>query len=452
LFLLWSDFYAEFCTVAPKRLIVSIPLPLVQGFYDSSPVLLVAAAFPALERLVISDMQLTYMDLEHLSTCTHLISLMLTSCQLLPTRASRQDTSPLASVASLRELQASGLGSTIARGLTQLTSLQLRLRDETIADCLRNLRGIQNLQQLHVVARNPPRTPVLHELLGTTVQLRDLRLSCSLHQQDVDLLLKHAPQLTHLACILLHVTEDRSQSACSWAELVIENTDISVLAYLPLGCIRRLRCGYLELPSSCPVLEFALYEDEDKHRRKLSSVMQAVASLGSCPAWQQSGSALKCSVSKGEIEVNAQGSLAATVTALSVFANRQVEVSINYKEACFTDSVVEQLGRALGFSLRQLHIYGGHISKSFWPAVWAHLPGLEQLTLGPHAGGAVDLDDLASFCSRAARPLQLGLSGGLYSLLEPVDRLEEQCRVWGVPQVTVTCLPDKDAFFSTAWP
>jgi hypothetical protein len=159
-------------------------------------------------------------------------------------------------------------------------------------------------------------------------------------------------------------------------------------------------------------------------------------------------------ISTEEIEVNAPESLAATIAALSAFANRQVEVSIDYMEACYTASVVEQLGRALGSGLRQLHIYGGEILKSFWPAVWARLPGLQKLTLGPHAGGAVHLDDLASFCSRAARPLQLGLSGDsdLYHLLEPVDRLEEQCRVWGVPQVTVTYLPDEDAFFSAAWP
>jgi hypothetical protein len=110
-----------------------------------------------------------------------------------------------------------------------------------------------------------------------------------------------------------------------------------------------------------------------------------------------------------------------------------------------TASVIEQLGRVLGGSLRHLEIKGSQLVTDFWPAVWSHLPGLQQLTLGPYASPLTS-DDLASFCSSATRPLQLGLRLEQAQLdqVGPTSRLEEACRVKGVPQVTVKVLDVKD--------
>jgi hypothetical protein len=68
--------------------------------------------------------------------------------------------------------------------------------------------------------------------------------------------------------------------------------------------------------------------------------------------------------------------------------------------------------------------------------VWAHLPGLQQLTVGDEVKGAVSLHELSSFCSRAQRPLQLNLEQELYQ--EVGAKLKRQCQVWGVPHVIVT--------------
>jgi hypothetical protein len=73
----------------------------------------------------------------------------------------------------------------------------------------------------------------------------------------------------------------------------------------------------------------------------------------------------------------------------------------------------------------------------FWPAVWAHLPGLKQLTIRDRVYGAVGAHELASFSSHATRPLQMELGGDLYKRVWADGELARQCQVWGVPHVAV---------------
>jgi hypothetical protein len=42
------------------------------------------------------------------------------------------------------------------------------------------------------------------------------------------------------------------------------------------------------------------------------------------------------------------------------------------------------------------------LSDDFWPAIWSHLPGLQQLTVGRGVSGAT-AHELANFCSCATR-------------------------------------------------
>jgi hypothetical protein len=59
--------------------------------------------------------------------------------------------------------------------------------------------------------------------------------------------------------------------------------------------------------------------------------------------------------------------------------------------------------------------------------------------LGKEVTGAISAEDVASFCSHATHPLELGLSSAMYDQLGASSgRFEEQCRLRGVPQVTVT--------------
>jgi hypothetical protein len=137
--------------------------------------------------------------------------------------------------------------------------------------------------------------------------------------------------------------------------------------------------------------------------------------------------------------------LSETFSAMSALSPRQVHISVNAHQVRFTASVIEQLGRAPGASLKHLEIFGGQLPSDFWPAVWAHLPGLQQLTLGPYVDPLTS-EHLVSFCSSATRPLQLGLRLEQAQLdqVGPTSRLEEACRVKGVPQVTVKVLEVED--------
>jgi hypothetical protein len=122
--------------------------------------------------------------------------------------------------------------------------------------------------------------------------------------------------------------------------------------------------------------------------------------------------------------------------ALAALASKEVKVSIDMPAAVLGASAVQQMGGALGSSLKQVVLRGCGLSPDFWPAVWAHLPGLQQLTVGDKVHGAIGVHEVAAFCSHATRPLQLNLRQDLHK--EMGGKLEEQCQVWGVPQVTVT--------------
>jgi hypothetical protein len=417
----------------------------MQGFKCGTPSLLVASAFPALERLAVVNMPLTYMDLEQLSVCSLLTSLELDSCQLTNETGSSQatTTSPLAAVSSFRQLKLSGVSSTIACGLTQLTSLHLGSRAETLTDCIGNTSGLHSLEELRVVVAKSWTSglsmPMLKQLVTTAAQLKVLELYCEVEQKGVDLLLSHAKQLSHLTCIDLNVTEDRSDSACSWVELNTTFGSFSELAYLPLRSIRRLKWNELELPSPCPVAEITLYEDQQEARDWPRRIRDAVTNLGRCPAWQLSGSAVECNLAADEEQLNDPLLLTETVAALSGFGNRELQLSIsNSDEVVWDAALLEQLGRVLGSSLTDLEIRSGHICRDFWPAVWAHLPRLTQLSLGCYLHmDTIHSQDIVAFCIRAARPLQLQLYEGLEGQVGPAERLQELCTLWGGPLVTI---------------
>jgi hypothetical protein len=69
--------------------------------------------------------------------------------------------------------------------------------------------------------------------------------------------------------------------------------------------------------------------------------------------------------------------------ALAPLASREVKLSMSVSpEAVVGASAVQQLGATLGSSLKHLVLGECEVSVDFWPAVWAHLPGLQQLTVG----------------------------------------------------------------------
>jgi hypothetical protein len=416
----------------------------MQGFECHTSSLLVASALPALESLVTVHMRLSDMDLEHLSACTQLTSLKLDCCEITAETASSQApsiTSPLAELSSIRQLEINGVSSAIACGVTQLTSLHVGYtEEEDVMDILRCTAGMHNLQELWMAVADywgEVSMPMLQQLVTTASQLRVLRLPCCLGQQEIDLLLTHATQLTRLTCTRLEPTEDRSQSACSWAELVACCGRFGELAYLPLHSVHRLESADLELPSSCPAVEITLDNNQEDQEFHLEQIRDAVTNLGRCPAWQQSGPDVSYWLTGKSKQFGDGQLLVSAVATLSGLANKQLELCIsNTSEVLYDASLLEQLGSTVGSSLTHLDLSSGHLSRDFWPAVWAHLPGLQRLSLGM-GKDTIRLEDVAAFCTHAPRPLQLCLHMSLSSEVGPAEKLQELSSAWGEPQVTV---------------
>jgi hypothetical protein len=125
--------------------------------------------------------------------------------------------------------------------------------------------------------------------------------------------------------------------------------------------------------------------------------------------------------------------------ALSPVSHKDLNLCIEAPSFTMGSGAVEELGRVLGSRLTSLELCKCKLEKSFLPAVWAHLPGLQQLLMWEWVTGEISAETVASFCSHATHPLQLTLRPELYKKLEAGSgRFEEQCRIWGVPQVTVT--------------
>jgi hypothetical protein len=268
-------------------------------------------------------------------------------------------------------------------------------------------------------------------------QLEGLELRNTIRQQAFDALLAHATQLTHFTCQVLDLSEDRSQSACSWKELVTGDCSIpQVLAHLPLHSLSRVRLSWpweaFEVPSACPSLVCRLPSCTP------AEIQAALTNLRACPAWQASGPSV-------HVRVNSQGQDQAVeqwLSALAALANKEVQLSVMAPEVQMTREVVQCLGATFGRSLTRLTLLICSIPHDFWPAVWRHLPGLQELRLWNGAVGAVTCADIAAFCSHATRPLSLRLGRGLYAQIAPAEQLEQQCRTWGAAQVAVTVMEE----------
>jgi hypothetical protein len=378
-------------------------------------------------------------DLGSLSACSQLMQLDLHSCQLHPTQPDSIP-SPLSAVHSLRQLSASETDNSIAGGLTQLTGLSLRYGPGQGAECLGHITGLIQLQHLELTGAFY--APLLIQgILTSCKQLTSLALHWVIYQVDLDALLAHGTHLTSFTCSSLYIQEDRSASPCSWKELVMtrQGFDGETLACIPTGSLTRLvfedKVFGAVFPSPTPVLDFTpsdfLVPDnmpEDVHR--------SLVNLIKCPAWQQCGPGVHVHLRCTDLdEDEGMPELLSLIPALAPLAGKEVKLCIDMPDAAFEASEVQELGVTLGSSLKQLMVKQCFLSPDFWPSVWAHLPGLQQLGVGDSVYGAVSVHDFTPFCSRATRPLQLSLGQERYK--EIGQLLQKYCSVWGVPHVTI---------------
>jgi hypothetical protein len=411
----------------------------LQGSLDpSTPAKLVSAAFPALQRLELVKMRLNWEDLHALTSCSQLSCLCLERCAL---QASAAATNPLAALASLKELHELRTSGTMTQGLTQLTSLRLHTPVESMSRLIMScLDVLQQLRQLDLQGNDyqvPATVPA--QLFSVAPNLTGLTLFTAT-QQTFDALLAHATQLTRLTCCHLHLSEDRSQSACSWKELVVTGACCAprMLANLPLHSLSRVSLGaYHQIPSACPSVRCMMNTPLGLNCEcRPEEIQAAFSNLQTCPAWQASGPSVHvCLTSEGRQQT--VGRLMQYLSALAAAASRKVQLRIAAPELELAREVIEHLGTTFGHSLTHLSLHSCTIHHDFWPAVWRHLPGLHELKMLIGVEGAVSSSDIAAFCSHATRPLSLRLGMHLHSSVGPAEQLEQQCRTWGAPQVTV---------------
>jgi hypothetical protein len=412
----------------------------------STPAELAAAAFPALQRLDLEDVILDWEDLRALKSCSQLSFLRVVTCAL-PAKAPAS--SPLAALPSLRELHARWTSCTLAQGLTQLTSMHLHSRVDTLSHLItRCLQGLQQLQQLELFGSDAVLpAPLVAQLFSAAPRVRDLRVGSTIGQPAFDALLAHGTNLTRLSCRNLHLTEDRSRSACSWKELVVRDGCCvpRTLAYLPLHslsrvCLGEWRADYckFEIPSACPYFKCWLSTVSSGVLDCTPAEIQAALTLlWDCPAWQDSGPSVHVSLFSQRGQQSTEG-FTQSLLALGAVANKEVQLTVDAGGLSMAADILEHLGATLGASLTHLTLATCSITHDFWPAVWRHLPGLQELSIGSSVGGVVSSNVIKTFCSRATRPLSLKLGTRLFISVVLAEQLEQQRRTWGAPQVTVT--------------
>jgi hypothetical protein len=271
-------------------------------------------------------------------------------------------------------------------------------------------------------------------LLTPLKQLTSLALHYTICREAFDALLRHAPQLTSFTCTdLAYLDQDRSASPCSWKELVFTDSTLeaSALAYLPTASLTLLEFGNMVFPSSYPTLRFNIYTPGFV-RRSLQNLVQ-------CPAWQQCGPKVDVKLFP-DLGDDAPKQLGPLLSALAPLAGKEVKLAIWVPNAVIGASAVQQLGTALESSLKQLWLQSCEVTHDFWPAVWAHLPGLQQLTIGEEICGAFGTEEVESFCSHATRPLQLRLARELdyFWYLWKEGQADRECLLGAVPLVTVS--------------
>jgi hypothetical protein len=277
-------------------------------------------------------------------------------------------------------------------------------------------------------------------ILTSLKQLTSLALNYEIFQAEFDALLENAPQLISFTCKRLNLEEDRSASPCSWKELVMkrQGLDVETLARIPTGSLTCLAFNNVVFPSPAPTLKFVPYGLSDPDNVP-EMVCCSLVNLMRCPAWRQCGPKVHVFFQGNGKPVDTETpDLSSLICALAPLAGKEVGLSVYMPEATVGAFEVQQLGAVLGSSLKQLMLRDCQLLEDFWTAVWAHLPGLQQLRVGDNVRGAIGVDVLAVFCSRATRPLQLNLGQALYQ--EVGGRLKWQCRLWGVPQVTVAAV------------
>jgi hypothetical protein len=321
---------------------------------------------------------------------------------------------------------------------------------QDMADLLPVLAGMSQLNELELQLRSPGwvlKPDHVQAIIATSSQLRSLTLCHSLYQEQFDVLLTHATQLMSLTVEGLHLTEDRSQSPCTWKSFTIDVRRLGahLLAFMPLHSLERLHTKDegMCLPTQHPCYELPLWDcflswwsSWVPFEVPADLLHRALTNLERCPAWQQSGPCVGLRVIESSTPVY-PAYFKHMLEALPALVSKSVHLNLYAPQVVMDGATVQDLSTAVGARLTGLILDACQLPDEFWPAMWAHLSGLQELTLGNDIASELTASSLVSYCKATTHPLQLELSQGWCTKLGGAGQLQQQLQQSGVTQVTV---------------
>jgi hypothetical protein len=262
-----------------------------------------------------------------------------------------------------------------------------------MATILPVLAGMSLLQELELEPLDAIAVPgyvldttQLRQILATSSQLRSLTVACRFGQEQFDVLLTQGTQLMSVTIDSLHRAQDRSQSACSWKELTIREQQLSLhmLALVPLHSLEHLHIVNSDgmglcLPTQRPSLDLPLGINQQHMLPQAALLQRILANLERCPAWQQSGPCVELGLGTACNQVTRYAQVFAALPAL---ASKSLHLVLHAPQLLMNKAAVQELSTAVGAHLTGLSLAACKPSANFWPAMWAHLPALQQLSLG----------------------------------------------------------------------
>jgi hypothetical protein len=155
-----------------------------------------------------------------------------------------------------------------------------------------------------------------------------------------------------------------------------QSLDAKTLAYIPTSSLTRLvfyedrTSPGTVLPSPSPTLQFMAY-DISSTPNMPDLMRRAFSNLARSPVWQQSSPRTHVTLCEGEYETHkdldyyiSPSKLGCVFSALAPLASKEVTLTINMYCVSLNSPEVQQLGAALGTSLKHLALEACHVFPS----------------------------------------------------------------------------------------
>jgi hypothetical protein len=275
------------------------------------------------------------------------------------------------------------------------------------------------------------------------------------NQPVLNVILTHGSHITSLRLGQLSLSESRPAAATAAAAAActpkrlewIGGEDIREWAHLPLHSVELLEVREVDegdtklaaLPVSKAgnrLFAFPFQGANAAPEDLLGLLRQAATNLAGCPAWRASQPPPPIELFTSD--ARSAGTGAQLLRAVAPMMGGVTSVHISLDRLTLGGAEVEALGSSSSSTLTRLTIWEAYVQRSFWPAVWRHLPALRTLAITVEwcRLASETATDVALFCSRAPHPFTLLLSEDILAHVQSLP-LMSSCRLWGTPEVTI---------------